>query len=79
MSADDNIIDLSSNNHSLYNNGPVTVVADQGPYGGAAHWYGTVDSFEVDNFTKLPQFTISFWDSYHGPPTRRRIRIQLWL
>ena len=68
MSVDDTIIDLSSNNHSLYNNGPATIVADQGPYGGAAHWYGTVDSFEVNNFTKLPQFTISFWTAIMDPP-----------
>ena len=70
------IIDLSLNNHTFvirgdnsgtgYPDGPIEILS--GPMGGPSHWYSDQHSFDVVGFTKLPQFTVSFWMSIMDPP-----------
>jgi len=62
------ITDLSPNNHTFTEVGSPILEETNGPHGNPVYWYDGASSFEISDFTKLPEFTISFWVSIDSPP-----------
>ena len=62
------ITDLSPNNHTFNQIGSPVLGETYGPHGNPVYWYDAFDSFNISGFTKLPEFTISFWTSITDPP-----------